>query len=457
MRTRKRAIFGIALGAAVALATAAALPAAASGQGSGADDVVRAAVPAGKINNVVVIDLENESFDSTFGPSSPAHYLNSVLVPSGELIENYYATSHVSLGNYASQISGQASTPSQNNDCINFASFAHPPVTGSFTNVTPGTPAANGQVHGDGCVFPAAVNTIGSQLDAQYGQDKQVVFPWRAYAEDMGNDPVRDYGTPDPLGGTDCAHAPIGGVDNSNSAAANDQYATRHNGFVYFHSTIDDAAKCDERVVPLGTVTVGPDGHDTFSGHLAQDFSKKQTTPLFSFITPNLCNDGHDATCAGTNVEGGKAGGLVGADLWLKHWMPFIMSSPSYKSGEMLIVITFDEAGISDASACCGEQPGPNLSNPGFSPLLGLFGLQTPPTGPGQYPGGGKVGAVLLNKKYIAAGTDNTTGQYNHYSALRSYEDILGIVSGGDDGNGHLGFAGADGLAPFGSDVFNRH
>jgi hypothetical protein len=461
MRKRTRAVFGIAVCAAVTLATAAALPASAnSGSGQGDDShVVRAAVEPGEIKNVVVIDLENENFDSTFGPSSPAHYLNDVLVPSGELLENYYATSHVSLGNYVSQVSGQASTPTQNNDCINLASLAPPgPVTGQFTNIAPGTPAVGGQVIGDGCVFPSFVMTIGSQLDAQYGSDKQVTYPWRAYAEDMGNDPARDYGTPDPLGGTDCAHAPIGGVDHSNSAAANDQYATRHNGFVYFHSTIDDTANCSDRVVPLGTVTVGQNGApDTFSGHLAQDFAKKKTTPLFSIISPNLCNDGHDATCTGVNTEGGHAGGLVGADLWLKHWIPFMMSTPSYKSGEMLIVITFDEAGVTDATACCGEQPGPNLSNPGFSPLLGMFGLQKPPTAPGQYPGGGKVGAVLLTKKYIVPGTDNTTGSYNHYSALRSYEDILGVTSGGDDGLGHLGFAGADGLLPFGSDVFNRH
>ncbi len=52
-------------------------------------------------------------------------------------------------------------------------------------------------------------------------------------------------------------------------------------------------------------------------------------------------------------------------------------------------------------------------------------------------------------------GSVNTTGAYNHFSALRSYEDLLGITTGGDDDLGHLGFAAADGLVPFGSDVFN--
>lgn len=51
-------------------------------------------------------------------------------------------------------------------------------------------------------------------------------------------------------------------------------------------------------------------------------------------------------------------------------------------------------------------------------------------------------------------GSTDTTGSYNHYSALRSYEDLLGLTTGGTDGEGHLGFAAATGLAPFGPDVF---
>ena len=98
----------------------------------------RAAVPEGAIRYVMVIDLENESFDSTFGPSSPAVYLNSTLLEQGQLIENYFATSHVSLGNYLSQVSGQAPTPSTNNDCINLSSLTSPPVLGGFSDVTPG-------------------------------------------------------------------------------------------------------------------------------------------------------------------------------------------------------------------------------------------------------------------------------------------------------------------------------
>lgn len=192
---------------------------------------------------------------------------------------------------------------------------------------------------------------------------------------------------------------------------------------------------------------------------MALDLQNEETTPKLSFITPNLCNDGHDATCKGVNTEGTHVGGLAGMDLWLKHWMPLIFNSPAYKSGNTLVVLTFDEASAAgptaDYSACCNEQPGPNIANSGFSPLLGIFGAQIKNPAPGVYPGGGKVGAVVFNPRFIEPGSVNSTGSYNHYSALRSYEDLLGIHIGGDDGLGHLGFAAAHGLLPFGKDVFN--
>ncbi|HEX3486101.1 MAG TPA: hypothetical protein VHT51_13650, partial [Micropepsaceae bacterium] len=259
-------------------------------------------------------------------------------------------------------------------------------------------------------------------------------------------------------------HPPLNGVDTSNSATAIDQYATRHNPFVYFHSVIDNAARCDAHVVPLGRVIPGTGGApDVFYGHLFQDLRTKGTTPRFMFVTPNLCNDGHDATCTGVNTEGTHTGGLAAADLWLKHWMPMIFNSPAYKNGSLLVVLTFDEGNpIADSQACnpaiaagsaiCDVPTGPNIANYGFSPLLGFLNLQSPT---GTYPGGGQIGAVLFNHKFIRPGSINTTGQYNHFSALRSYEDLLDITTGGDDGQGHLGWAAQPDVTTFGSDVFN--
>jgi hypothetical protein len=82
-------------------------------------------------------------------------------------------------------------------------------------------------------------------------------------------------------------------------------------------------------------------------------------------------------------------------------------------------------------------------------------------------PGGGDTGSVLISP-FIKPGTVSTVF-YNHYSWLRTMEDLFdvssghdtaalpaGSVSGGLDGQGHIGYAAQPGLRPFGSDVFNN-
>jgi hypothetical protein len=82
-------------------------------------------------------------------------------------------------------------------------------------------------------------------------------------------------------------------------------------------------------------------------------------------------------------------------------------------------------------------------------------------------PGGGDTGSVLISP-FIKPGTVSDV-YYNHYSWLRTMEDIFdvskgnahaklpaGTVSGGIDGQGHLGFAAQPGLTTFGRDVFNN-
>ena len=52
----------------------------------GADGrIVRAALPPGAVRHIFVIELENESEAGTFGPTSPATYLNDTLLKDGEL------------------------------------------------------------------------------------------------------------------------------------------------------------------------------------------------------------------------------------------------------------------------------------------------------------------------------------------------------------------------------------
>jgi hypothetical protein len=70
--------------------------------------------------------------------------------------------------------------------------------------------------------------------------------------------------------------------------------------------------------------------------------------------------------------------------------------------------------------------------------------------------GGGDTGSVLISP-YITPGTVSTV-YYNHYSWLRTMEDLFNVKSAsrGLDKKGHIGYAAQPGLAPFGPDVFNN-
>ena len=333
------------------------------------------------IKHVFVINLENKSFDETWGTTSEAPYLSQTLKAQGAFLSDYYAIGHVSLDNYIAEISGQGPSKQTQSDCI-----------GSYSEfVSTGTGALQ-QALGDGCVYPKTVKTIADQLTAKK-------LTWKGYMEDMA---------------TPCKHPVIGTKDDSVVATATNGYATRHNPFVYFHSIIDSPS-CAANDVPLTALTT--------------DLASLRTTANYSMITPNLCNDGHDAQC-----PDGSTGGLTSANTWLQTWVPKILASPAFKK-DGLLMVTFDEAEptgtTADASACCTKAAPPNVPNASLIP-------------PG--PGGGKIGAVLVSP-FIKAGTTSST-PYNHYAMLCSMENIFGLT--------RLGFAGEPGLKCFGSDVYNK-
>jgi phosphatidylinositol-3-phosphatase len=334
------------------------------------------------IRHVFVIVLENKGFSETFGANSQAPYLANTLTAQGQLIANYYGVAHLSLPNYIAMVSGQAPNPITQSDCQ------------FYMDMVPGTIGADGQAFGQGCVYPSAVKTVADQLRAKG-------LTWRGYMEDMGNSATEP---------KTCRHPTLNSQDKTQSARVGDQYAARHNPFVYFHSIIDDTANCNANVVPLD--------------RLPGDLASTQSTPNYSFITPNLCDDGHDSPCVD-----GRPGGLVSSDAFLRAWVPRILASPAFRQ-DGLLVVTFDEAETGDATACCDEQPGPNTPNPG---------------GTTAGPGGGKIGAVALSP-WVRPGSINAH-PYNHYGFLRSVEDIFGLS--------HLGYAGRAGLDAFGQDVYN--
>ncbi len=92
-------------------------------------------------------------------------------------------------------------------------------------------------------------------------------------------------------------------------------YAQRHNPFIYLDPIRLNPERCAASVVQFERF-----GTDLEQGQI----------PHLSFITPNVCNDGHD--CA---IEVG--------DNWLRQVVPTIIASPAYQD-KGLLVITWDEA-----------------------------------------------------------------------------------------------------------------
>jgi phosphatidylinositol-3-phosphatase len=336
---------------------------------------------------VFVLILENESYEATFAADSATPYLAHTLPARGALLTRYYSIGHWSLDNYLALISGQAPNEDTQLDCPTFSDF-RPSAAGLD---------AHGQLPGRGCVYPSVVPTLPDQLEA-------AGLSWKGYMEDMGNDPSREAAS--------CGHVPVGENERTSIATPTDQYAAKHDPFVYFHSIIDDTARCATHVVNLERLT--------------EDLSSAATTPNYVFITPNLCNDGHDPECID-----GRHGGLVAIDAFLRKWVPLIEAAPAYRA-DGLLVITFDESGntgAAGASACCGERPLPGAT---FPPGFGG-------------PGGGRVGAVVLSP-FVRPGTRSAV-PYNHYSLLRTLEAIFRL--------GYLGYAAEPHLAVFGSDIFS--
>ena len=372
------------------------------------------ATRAAAIGHVFVIVLENEAYEETFSAQSPAPYLAQVLPKQGVLLTQYFGTAHYSLPNYLAMISGQAANVDTRDDCTVFSDFVEKGV------------AVDGQVMGRGCVYPAHVKTLVQQLAHRHKT-------WRAYMEDMGNDPKRESAT--------CGSVPLNQPDQTQTPEApsarvplGDQYAARHNPFVYFHSIVDSPL-CRRHVVNLKW--------------LQQDLKNIRTTAHFSFISPNLCHDGHDTPCVT-----GEPGGLASADEFLRTWVPRIVESPADQTDGVLVIL-FDEGDVPETAnpagghlqaypgaVCCAQQPGPNL---GDFPQVTHWQDDTITF---ENYGGDRTGAVLLSP-FLVPGTVAQT-PFNHYSFLKSIERAFGISP-------YLGYAAQPGLIDFfacqGSDV----
>jgi phosphatidylinositol-3-phosphatase len=355
-----------------------------SGAGQGG---AKAKLPA--VKHVFVVMLDEQPYATAFGPASPAHYLTGTLEKRGKLLVRYYAVAHEGLADGIALLSGQGPTE---------ATAANCPV---YREIAPASAGADGQVLGQGCLYPPSTQTLMSQLAAKH-------LTWKAYVEGIDE----GAGTP-----SACAHPAPGATDSSASLAPGGTapaYQTWRNPFVYFGSIAGSSACAS---------------HDVGMRALRSDLAGQASTPSFSYIAPGPCADGSPTPCAP-----GKAWGMAAADAFLQTTVPQILASKAYKKDGML-AITVDNAPSSgeyaDSSSCCGQPRFPNLPAP-----TGALALH----------GGGQVGLLLLSP-FIKKGGGLAQETYDHFSLLATLEQLFGLSK--------LGYAGLSEVKPFSASLFS--
>jgi phosphatidylinositol-3-phosphatase len=161
---------------------------------------------------------------------------------------------------------------------------------------------------------------------------------------------------------TPCFLSDYGGID----------YASKHDPFRYYRDVRTSRPLCDaiRPETELPPLLAGP----------------AHAVPRFVWITPNLCNDGHD--CAPTT-----------AARWLDGFVASVTKSAAWRDDGVLFV-TWDESDSSDATVVA-----PNR-------VVGCCG-------------GGQV-ATLVIAPNVRRGV-RVDVVYSHYSLLATIEDALGL------------------------------
>ncbi|HET9676765.1 MAG TPA: alkaline phosphatase family protein [Solirubrobacterales bacterium] len=261
--------------------------------------VVEEELPTGlpEVKHVFLVVLGEGGYEETFGKASLSEFLGKELPAQGELLPNYFAVAKGELANQIALISGQGPTLETEADCPTYA------------DVAPGTESVEGQVEGNGCVYPPTTKTLPGQMTEKG-------LTWRAYIDQEEGVEGAPATTPQPTG---C-------------------YVTRRNPFAYFHSILDDE-EC-------GAADVG-------LARLAKDLTlKSDKFPAFAYISPDPAKSEETLKTIIPAIQESfayKDGGLI-----------VITSAEAPQEGEK-----------ADGSACCVYPDYLNLPPEGEEPPTG--------------------------------------------------------------------------------------
>jgi hypothetical protein len=205
------------------------------------------------------------------------------------------------------------------------------------------------------------------------------------------------------------------------------------------NSFVDRPSSCVAQTVPaqpVGTCILG--GGSSVPG------ARTDAGATAAASTATIADNAIVATDAGRTVTGAgiPAGALVG-QITDTPTIPASSADPA-DVGFFTLVDATGKA-LDTTGAVSGVVLG--ARSPSTDPLFDATDATT---------GGGDTGSVLISP-YISPGTVSTV-DYNHYSWLRTMEDLFNVspASPGLDGKGHIGYAAQPGLAVFGPDVFTE-
>lgn len=286
-----------------------------------------------QIGKVFVIDMENHNFTQPSGVSSPlpiknnpaAPFMNALITPGNPLAaqvswaSNYHSTgTHPSLTNYLWQEGGSNFGVFNNNE----------PYTSGGGNGTGGTNLS--ETHLTGLLQNAGISWKSYQEDIDLvfagGMATSTVLPQGQWTVPLTNQ-----------SGTSAAYT------NAYNGSHQYDYATKHNGTVYFSDTNGGYDQ-----TPANPLAV----HYAPLQQLSADLSAG-TAAAYNLFTPDQFNDGHTPLVGGFDYLGthytGDGSNIAQADNFLSLLVPQIMASDDYKNNGV-ILIWWDETEGGDSA-----------------------------------------------------------------------------------------------------------
>jgi len=265
----------LALVAVLATACASGSPAAAPGSGSTTGSATNGGTVSGSPSPSPSVRVEGASYSASTpcGWRTSAKYRHVIWI----WMENRTYTSVLGSGSSAPKLASYAGKCGL---ATNYYAITHP----SLPNYLAATSGSTGGIRTD-----CAPSSCPQKRSSVFGQIQAAGGQWRAYNESMPSNCFQ---------------------------SATSSYAPKHNPAAYFTPV---RSRCRSWDIPMG----GTSG--AFAGALAN-----RTLRAFSFVTPNICHDGHDCSTST-------------ADTWLGGWLGRITSSAAYRAGDTAVFVTWDE------------------------------------------------------------------------------------------------------------------